>query len=101
MYDNLENAKQKLQNTFCYYDNRAVYVKEVSAKYKNPESPKITEVKISCLVSYMDSPKGTHWVQLEDPKFQYMEFNTGYINSMGYALWYYRIPHKQWKQGIT
>lgn len=98
MYDNHEMAKQKLLGTLCYYDGRAVLVKEVKVKYEGEEDKPVQ--KFCAFIVGIEIPAKTNMVYLDDPKFQFMEFNTGYINYAGYALWYYRIPSRQWKQGI-
>lgn len=98
MYDNLDSAKQKLQGTFCYYEGRAVYVKDIKPKSSDPDV--LMNKKFIVYICYLEGLAKFFWRDLDDPKFQYMEFNMGYMNSMGYALWYYRIPHKQWKQGL-
>lgn len=101
MYDNTDLAKQKLHGTICYYDGRAVMVKEITYNYGKDDPNHEKPPAIGARIFHIDGSKpGAFVVSLDDPKFQFMEYNTGYINFSGYALWYYRVPHRQWKQGL-
>jgi hypothetical protein len=37
---------------------------------------------------------------IEDPKFNCYDYNLGYLNRGVVSAWFYRIPAKQWKQGL-
>lgn len=95
LYDNVQDARAKLQGTFCYYKGRAVNVREVDERDLNGST------QISCLMSFMDDPGSRGFrIPMTDPEFAYMQFNLGYMNVGPYAVWYYRIPLRQYRQGL-
>ena len=100
LYDNYDDAKQKLAGTFCMYDGRAVIVKSIyhpdpGIIAENPNGDFIIGGNIAyngrafkCLLS--------------DPKFDFSSFNLGYVNrDDGFAsAWYYRRAVRQYRQGL-
>jgi hypothetical protein len=91
LYDNLEDAKTKLVNTICTHQGKAVLVNKVS------EVEKPGNFIISCVQTNVRSHIS---VNLADPDFNYMKFNIGYSNHGHSAGWWYRIPVKQYRQGL-
>lgn len=91
-YDNLEDASGKLANTFCYYDGKAVLVKSVHTSLDPPHG----------FVLDIRFPNGGKalLIPLTDPKFDCSKYNLGYSNKNGIALWWFRKPIKQYKQGL-
>jgi hypothetical protein len=89
VYDNLDDAKAKLVSTFVTYEGKAAFVKDVKKV--------LTNYFAVLSFSDRDSLKS---VSLDDPKFNYMTFNIGYQNCSSAAIWWCRIPVKQWQQGL-
>jgi hypothetical protein len=93
-YDNLDDARSKLLTTYCYYNGRAVYV-----KYVNPVDPIIDNGKYTVGGHHM-TDNTPFDCNLEDPLFNCADYNIGYVNNRLQALWFYRLPLKQYKQGL-
>lgn len=94
LYDNLEDCQGKLLNTICYHKGRAVFVKEVG--YNEDQDAKSP---------YRIALKSMHerhfiWTTIADPEFSFRDFNLGYSNHGGTAAWWYRVPLKQYRQGL-
>lgn len=89
-YDNLEDTKTKLIGTYCLHAGRAFTVKAIDegppGKYTVTGSLMANGRMVQCDVN--------------DPQFNCSEYNIGYINRMNCAVWFYRIPVKQYKQGL-
>lgn len=90
-YDTVEDASAKLTSTICYYEDKAVTVKIV----QGGDTPG----------AIMAGIVGRDWarakyVNIKDPKFRYTKFNLGYANHGQVAVWWCRIPMKQWRQGL-
>ena len=98
LYDNLEDAKTKLQGTFCMYDGKAAIVRAVDLVDDLPAN----ERKYRIHGSYGFNGRAFHCT-LDDPKFNYRDFNLGYAvreDGLG-AVWYYRRPIRQYQQGLN
>lgn len=90
LYDNLEDVKQKLFQSYVMYAGDLAYVSDV----KTRKGKYVLALKLPDAVNYK-------WVELDDPNLNYMEFNLGYANYGPYGCaWWCRIPYKQWKQGL-
>jgi hypothetical protein len=90
LYDNKEDAYNKLASTICYYDGHAVYVRQVIQKDDG-----------SFIVEWKDKiTGGIRRCPLNDPLFNCMNFNLGYSNAKHSAVWWARTPHKQYRQGL-
>lgn len=93
-YDNLEDAKTKLVGTYCLYNGKAIVMKTIEELSSTPEK-KIFQGYGSSMFS------GRSVVfDLDDPLFNCSNYNIGYVNMSGFAGWFYRIPLKQWRQGL-
>lgn len=90
-YDTVEDASAKLASTICYYGKEAVNVKGVVPGEKPGE--------IMALVQGRKWNRAKH-VNIKDPEFHYSKFNLGYANHGEVAIWWCRMPHKQWRQGL-
>lgn len=97
-YDNLEDARAKLKDTFCLYKGKAFYVKAVE---HNPNFG-IEKNKFVVIGTYMSGRNGTPIIDIDDPDFNCSEYNIGYMNvhQAGFAPWLFRIPQKQFHQGL-
>lgn len=91
-YDNLEDAKVKLGNTYCLYKNKAFIVKAIG------QNDALVN-KYDAHGSFLYNGRGVV-CDINDPDFNCSEYNIGYLNMMYAAAWYYRIPMKQWRQGL-
>lgn len=90
-FDNLDDVISKFGSTICYYDKKAVLVKTA---VPHPEQLNKFQVHLS--------PIGGRYklVDLDDPAFDYKNFNIGYANAGTFAAWWYRKPTKQYQQGL-
>lgn len=91
LYDNLDDAKAKLDGTLAYYDGKAIYIHQVT--FDN--NPNDLVVQISSIID-----KKKILVKLDDPKFNYIHYNIGYVNGNYASVWWRRQPIKQYKQGL-
>jgi hypothetical protein len=41
-----------------------------------------------------------HIILLDDEQFNCTDFNIGYVNFLQGCVWYYRVPQKQYRQGL-
>lgn len=109
VYDNLEDVRAKLNGTICYYKNKAIYVKEChnaldafnagyfDKDYNEGKAPKAGEF---CCVATLPGGRSKLTFLLTDPEFNYMDFQLGYANHNQMAVYWYRQPIKQWRQGL-
>lgn len=91
-YDNLDDAKVKLAGTYCMYKGKAVSIQLL-------EQPTPAENKYLAHGTYMFSGR-TVIIDIDDPEFNCSNYNIGYVNQMTRAAWFYRVPMKQWRQGL-
>ena len=91
-YDNLEDVKSKLVGTIVYYDDVPVVVKAADLY---PEDGSLAVVITNHLAA-----RGTSIRKIDDPLLNYMKFNLGYANYAHGAVWWYRMPHRQYRQGL-
>ena len=91
-YDNLEDTKAKLEGTICMYDGEAVRVQEIGLADADGKLPYTVYLKCK-------GGKGRN-ISLDDPKFEFRNFNLGYANQGTVAYWWYRRPLKQYRQGL-
>jgi hypothetical protein len=89
-YDNLEDAKTKLVGTYAYYKDEAVLVKDIILMDNQKYGVKV--LKLGARTSTV--------IFLHDPDFNFMKFNLGYSNHQHSSVWWYRIPAKQYRQGL-
>lgn len=95
-YDNYEDAKNKLGQTFCLYKGKAFTVSGVYPV----DGAKIEDPKFYVQGKHMRGRASLGGILLEDPDFNCSDYNIGYINQHGVAAWFYRVPMKQYKQGL-
>lgn len=90
LYDNLEDVRSKLLGTYVYYEGKAVLVKDIGevtpGTYMLTIVPPNGRSRKNCL--------------LDDPNLNYMRYNLGYSNHGHSAAWWYRMPLKQYRQGL-
>lgn len=94
-YDNYEDAKAKLAGTYCMYRGKAVVVKVVAGNGENLG----TQFKVLCNDMSTGKPLD-YYIDIDDPEFDAVNFNLGYVNYGKATSWFYRIPTKQWQQGL-
>lgn len=92
-FDNLNDVQTKFVNTICMYGDKAIYVKSIA--HDDPDNPG----KDFSILAQFSSGK-TNVIKLSDPKFNYTNFNLGYINTNYMASWWYRKPIRQYRQGL-
>lgn len=97
LYDNLDDAKSKLLQTIIYHKGLAVYVKDVQGELDPVKGE--TYINYILKVQGLDK-KGMIAVKLDDPDLNYMNFKLGYSNHQGSAIYWFRKPVKQYKQGL-
>lgn len=88
-FDILEEVNSKFLGTVVLFDKKAALVKESA----------YTENGFVLFLQTQGSRSYTS-VALNDPALNYKNYQIGYVNGGHYASWWYRKPHKQWKQGL-
>jgi len=91
-YDNYEDAKTKLVGTYCMYKGKAFVLKVLTP------SP-VVENQYTAQGASMFSGRVVE-CDINDPEFNCSNYNIGYLNLMRAAAWFYRVPSKQYKQGL-
>ncbi len=95
-YDNIDDAKGKLVGTHCMFKGRAFTIENLHWM----EGTLPDDNKYAVTGAYM-SPRGKlGWTPIDDPEFNCSRYNIGYVNAHGIAGWFYRIPQKQYHQGL-
>lgn len=95
-FDNLEDVKGKFVNTICYHDGKAFHIKD--ARHSVNHMGNYINGKFAVV--------GNHYklanklIELDDPLLNYKDYNIGYANCPAYAMWWYRVPFKQYQQGL-
>lgn len=95
LYDNADDVKAKLAGTLCYHGGKACLVREAMPDFDHEQQKEIYLLRLQFLNS-----RHYKTVKLDDPDFNYMRFNLGYSNHGHSAVWWYRIPIKQYHQGL-
>lgn len=90
-FDNVDDVHGKFVDTICYYDKKAVVVKNAQV---DPDKP-----GKYILAVYGLGGRGK-LISLHDPLFSYKPFNLGYMNNEEVAVYWYRRPLKQYRQGL-
>lgn len=90
-YDNIDDAKAKLDGTMAYYKGKAVFINHVT--FDN-------DAQMICNLKQM-GVKNTIIVKLDAPELNYTRYNLGYVNGNYCSVWWQRIPIKQYKQGLS
>lgn len=90
-YDNIDDVKSKLVGTIVYYDGVPVVVKAADF---HPEGG------FGVITSTHLVGRTTVMRKIDDPLLNYMKFNLGYSNNNHGAVWWYRVPQRQYRQGL-
>lgn len=90
-FDNVEDARAKLNGTYCYFKGQAIIVKNVE---KHPENG-----RYYMRTTNLNGGVGPT-VFTDDPDFNCYDYNLGYVNWMHSVVWYYRAPARQYRQGL-
>lgn len=90
-YDNIEDVKGKLLNTYCLYKNKAVTIKLI-------QQGDSEESYIAHSTSMFNGR--TVLFDINDPEFNCSHYNIGYVNHGKAGAWFYRVPLKQYRQGL-
>ncbi len=91
-YDNLDDARTKLAGTYCLYKGKALTVKQVDQFPDNG-------TKFLAWGPNMFNGRNVQF-EVEDPDFNCSDYNIGYVNMNCCSVWFYRVPAKQWRQGL-
>lgn len=95
-YDNIEDVKAKLAGSIIYYDGIPVFCKGVD---ESMDQEKGTTIFYAAITSSLTT-KAIILKEITDPAFNFTKFNLGYANYKPGACWWYRIPVRQYKQGL-
>lgn len=93
LYDNVKDASDKLVGTTCMFDNKACLVRAIELVDEDGKKPFTMTLSVNGKRDYVVST-------IDDPKFDFRHFNIGYCNQHGSSGWWFRIPHKQFRQGL-
>lgn len=96
-YDNLEDAKSKLINTFALFQGKSFTIKNLW----NAEGTKPEDNKFVVNGTHLCSRTAVGEISIDDPEFNCAHYNIGYVNQSGIAVWFFRVPMKQYKQGLN
>lgn len=96
-YDNIEDAKNKLKNCYATYKGKPIIIKEVN--YMPGTDP---DKNVFGWFGHTLSGRklADSYIALDDPEFNASEYNLGYLNNHGFASWFYRVPFRQYHQGL-
>lgn len=89
-FDNLDDVNTKFMGTICYHEGVPVYVKQAL----NGDNPGEFFLHVNALNQKLKS------IKLEDKAFNYKNYNIGYVNYGQQAIWWFRKPIKQYRQGL-
>ncbi len=89
-YDNYEDVKGKLHGTYCLYKGRAVLIKAIIQE---------SDVKYIAHGSTLFNGRVVAF-DINDPDFNCSNYNIGYVNNTKTGAWFYRVPLKQYHQGL-
>jgi hypothetical protein len=96
-FDNLDDVNGKFHATICMLKGKAVYVK--SCGYQHNDNGAHIPGKFNIAVTQL-GVKESITCKLDDPEFDYKNYNIGYANYKDAAVWWFRKPMKQFKQGL-
>lgn len=91
LYDNIDDAKAKLDGTMAYYKGKAVFINHVT--FDN-------DAQMICSLKQLGI-KNPFVAKLDDPELNYTRYNLGYANGNYCSVWWQRVPLKQYKQGLS
>jgi len=91
-YDNLEDARGKLNGTIIYYKEYPVVVMAVG-QCEDDEMDFILHLRAA-------NARNKTIVKLSDPELNLTRFNLGYSNHTYGCVWWYRQPLRQYRQGL-
>lgn len=90
-FDNIEDVNSKFVGTICYHEKMPVLIKAAQPSLEEPGSFVLNATNASGRSKY---------IKLNDPALNYRDFNIGYANQGHYAVWWYRRPIRQYRQGL-
>jgi hypothetical protein len=94
MFDNAADADRFLSGTICYYDNVPIYIDRVASNMR------VRARSLPLNHNDYDGLQGRLEFELEDPLFNYTQFNLGYVNGTTEAQFIMRIPLRGNSQGL-
>jgi hypothetical protein len=95
-YDNITDARSKLEGTYCLYRNKAVCIRMI---YHTGGEENLDNGDYIAKATYIESGKSAIF-PINDPEFNCSDYNLGYYSRSGKAAWFFRSPAKQWQQGL-
>jgi hypothetical protein len=95
-FDNLADLQAKFDTSIVMYGGKACVVKQ-SLHQLDPAGNHIKEQYMFVVCAYGGRNKT---VKLEDPLLSWKDYNIGYANTKQTAAWWYRVPLKQFRQGL-
>jgi hypothetical protein len=97
-FDNLDDVTNKFVATLVMYNKKAALVKAV---HYQEDKGKVILDKFRLVLSIAQADQNAAAiVNLDDPLLKYTDYNLGYANHKKYAAWWYRVPLKQYRQGL-
>src|ERR1700744_2886318 len=95
-FDNLDDLRAKFDSSIVMYDGKACVVKQ--AHFQEDQAGNyIKDAYMFVVCAYNGRNKS---VKLDDPLLSWKDYNLGYANSKSTAAWWYRVPLKQFRQGL-
>jgi hypothetical protein len=92
IYDNINDARRKLEGTIVYYDGFPYNVRNV---FPNRDDPACFMLRLTANIidSVID-------VKLVDPRLNFREYNLGFEQNQNGLIWWFRSPYRQYRQGL-
>jgi len=97
LYDNFEDCKAKLGQTIIYYKGKAAYVKDIQPI---PNEAGDVYIDYNLTLAFVDKRNMQKVKLSEADSLNYLKYQLGYCNFHGTAIYWYRKPVKQYKQGL-
>jgi len=98
-FDNLDDFTTKFAGTVCYYKGEPVFIKSCHQDIEfDPIKEKHVDKGYKLIFTVASGRADT--CNVEDPLFNYRDYNIGYANLNGNAVWWFRKPVKQYRQGL-
>jgi hypothetical protein len=94
-FDNLKDVQDKFTGTICMHEGHPIYIKGVNSKMNQAAG------QYEYILTVQQYGGKAYFLEVNDPAFCYRDFNLGYANTPeGRAFWFFRLPKRQWQQGL-
>lgn len=101
MFDTVEQAQLRLNETVVLYDGRPCIANHFAARRDDDRDTPVGPGNITCRVTFLDNttPPLTA-VRLNDPAWGFHNLRLGFVNAGNKAIWVSRLPRTTTRWGI-